>query len=81
MQSVNGAVVIVPRNSFTEEVRQIKGQTIGFHPQTQNLEEQLTKKYHDVKVLLPREAKVTEPLYTARALTSTRRGGSTTKEV
>ena len=39
MQSVNGAVVILPRNSTTEEVRQIKGQTIGFHPQTQNLEE------------------------------------------
>lgn len=29
MQSVNGAVVILPRNSTTEEVRQIKGQTIG----------------------------------------------------
>ena len=58
MQSVNGAVVIVPRNSLTEEVRQIKGQTIGFHPQTQNLEEQLTKKYHDVKVLLPRDPKL-----------------------
>ena len=55
MQSFNGAVVIVPRNSAVEEVRQIKGQTIGFHPQTQNLKEQLTKKYHDVKVLLPRD--------------------------
>lgn len=44
MQSVNGAVVTVPRrNSAVEEVRHIKGQTIGFHPQSQNLEEQLQK--------------------------------------
>ena len=58
MQSVNGAVVIVPRNSAVEEVRQIKGQTIGFHPQTQNVEEQLTKKYRDLKVLLPKDSKL-----------------------
>ena len=51
MQSVNGAVVTVPRNSIVQEVRYILGQTIGFHPQTQNLEEQLTKKYHDEKGL------------------------------
>ena len=58
MQSVNGAVVIVPRNSAVEEVRQRKGQTIGSHPQTQNLEEQLTKKYRDLKVLLPKDSKL-----------------------
>ena len=58
MQSVNGAVVIVPRNSAVEEVRQRKGQTIGFHQQTQNLEEQLTKKYRDLKVLLPKDSKL-----------------------
>lgn len=71
----------MPRNSTVEEILHIKGQTTGFHPQSQNLEEQLTKKYHDVKVLLPTDPKVTEPLYTARALTSTRPGGSTTREV